>query len=111
MTSDRPNAAELIEAVFEFLAEEVLPSASEIRRKPNSPASGSGASANQSSIAGSSCRWMFAVRVTPEVSASRWRKAALGSAKPSAASRWVAASGVSRASSVSSRATAVSSGR
>ena len=33
MTSDRPNAAELIEAVFEFLAEEVLPNAPDHRAK------------------------------------------------------------------------------
>ena len=31
--TDRPTAAELIEAVFEFLAEEVLPSASDHRAK------------------------------------------------------------------------------
>jgi hypothetical protein len=30
---DRPNAAELVEAVFEFLAEEVLPSAADHRAK------------------------------------------------------------------------------
>jgi uncharacterized protein DUF6285 len=30
---DRPNAAELVEAVFEFLAEEVLPDASDHRAK------------------------------------------------------------------------------
>ena len=33
MTTDRPNAAELIEAVFEFLAEEVLPNAPDHRAK------------------------------------------------------------------------------
>ena len=43
------------------------------------PASGSGASANHSSITGSSVRWIWAVRVTPAVSASRWRSAAFGS--------------------------------
>ncbi len=89
----------------------VAPSDSLIRRKPNSPASGSGASANQSSIAGSSVRWMFAVRLTPAVSASRWRSAAWGSAKPSAARRFCAASGESRASSPGIFATAASSGR
>jgi hypothetical protein len=31
--SDRPNASELIEAVFEFLAEEVLPNAPDHRAK------------------------------------------------------------------------------
>ena len=36
----------------------VAPSASLIRRKPSSPASGSGASANHSSITGSSVRWI-----------------------------------------------------
>ena len=57
----------------------VEPSASEICRNPHSPASGFGASANQPSIAGSSARWMLAVRVSPDVSASRWRSAATGS--------------------------------
>ena len=33
MTTDRPDAAELIEAVFEFLAEEVLPNAPDHRAK------------------------------------------------------------------------------
>jgi hypothetical protein len=33
VTTDRPNAAELIEAVLEFLAEEVLPSAPDHRAK------------------------------------------------------------------------------
>ena len=33
MTTDRPNAEELIEAVLEFLAEEVLPSAPDHRAK------------------------------------------------------------------------------
>ncbi len=75
------------------------PSASEICRKPNSPASGFGASANQPSIAGSSVRWMFADRDTPLVSASRCRSAALGSAYPSAASCCWAEAGDSRASS------------
>ena len=87
------------------------PSDSLIRRKPNSPASGSGASANQSSMAGSSARWIRAVRVTPLVSASRWRSAACGSAYPSAASRFPAASGESRASEPGIFATASSSGR
>ena len=53
------------------------PRLSLIRRKPNSPASGSGESANHSSITGSRVRWMSEVRETPLVSASRWRSAAL----------------------------------
>ena len=55
----------------------VRPRASLSRRKPNSPASGSGPSANQPSIAGISALWMVAVRVTPLVSASRLRSARL----------------------------------
>ena len=58
----------------------VRPSASEILRKPKSPASGSGASANHSSIDRQQRRWIDAVRETPLVSASRWRSAASGSA-------------------------------
>jgi hypothetical protein len=33
VTHDRPNATELVEAVFEFLAEEVLPAADDHRMK------------------------------------------------------------------------------
>ena len=33
MSNDRPTAAELVEAVFEFLAEEVLPAADDHRMK------------------------------------------------------------------------------
>ena len=83
----------------------VEPSDSLSRRNPNKPASGSGESANQPSIAGISAFWMLAVRVTPLVSASRWRSAAFGSAKPSAASRDSAAAGDSPASSPASLAT------
>ena len=70
-----------------------------------------GGAANQPSMTGSRVRWMTARRETPAVSASRWRSAAAGSAKPSASSRAPAAFGVSRASSAGSRATAPSSGR
>ncbi len=58
----------------------VLPSASETLRKLSRPASGSAESANQPSSTGSRVRWMAALRVTPEASASRWRSAAAGSA-------------------------------
>ena len=56
----------------------VVPSASLTCRKPSSPASGSGASANQPSITGSSVRWIAARRLTPAVSASMWRSAPVG---------------------------------
>ena len=75
----------------------VVPSSSLTRRKASSPASGSASSANQPSITGSRVRWIAARRVTPEVSASRWRIAPAGSRKPSAARRARAASGVSEA--------------
>lgn len=58
----------------------VLPRASETLRKLSSPASGSAESANQASSTGSRVRWMAALRVTPEASASRCRSAATGSA-------------------------------
>ncbi|CAB4946603.1 unannotated protein [freshwater metagenome] len=89
----------------------VAPSASDTLRKPSSAASGSGVSANQPSRTGSSVRWMADRRVTPLVNASRCRSAPSGSTYPSASSRWWAASGVSRASPDSSRATAWRSGR
>ena len=58
----------------------VLPRASETWRNASRPWSGLGASANQPSIAGSSCRWISACRVTPWLSAAMWRSAAFGSA-------------------------------
>ena len=57
----------------------VRPSDSEIWRKPSSPASGEGASANHSSMTGNRVRWIAAVRETPLVSAPMWRSAATGS--------------------------------
>ena len=93
----------------------VEPSDSLSRRNPNRAASGSGESANQPSITGISAFWMLAVRVTPLVSASRLRSAALGSTNPRAASRETAASADSPASSPviwsGIRAAASSSGR
>ena len=89
----------------------VEPSDSLSRRKPNSPASGSGESANHPSITGISAFWMLAVRLSPLVSASRLRSAALGSTKPRAASRETAASADSPPSSPDIRAAASSSGR
>ena len=76
----------------------VLPSASDTLRKPSSPASGSAESANQPSSTGSSVRWIAALRLTPDASASRCRSAAAGSAYPSASSRCLAAFGLSRVS-------------
>ena len=89
----------------------MLPRVSLSRRKPNSPASGSGPSANHCSSAGSSAFWIEAVRLTPLVSDSRLRSAACGSAYPSAASRSPAASDDSRTSGPGILATADSSGR
>ena len=57
----------------------VLPSSSEIRRNDSSPASGSAASANIPSMAGSRVRWIAARRLTPPVSASMCRSAPAGS--------------------------------
>ncbi len=84
---------------------------SETWRKASSPASGSAASANQPSIAGSSVCWIAARRETPSVSACSWRRATAGSAKPRTSRRALAAAGVRAASSVGRRATADSSGR
>ena len=80
-------------------------------RKASSPASGSGDSANHPSIAGSNAFWIDDRRDTPSDSASMCRSAEAGSAYPSAVSRCLAASGVSRTSPPGIRATAASSGR
>ena len=58
----------------------VVPSLSLTCRNPSSPASGSGASANQPSMTGSSVRWIAARRDTPVVSAAMCRSAPSGSA-------------------------------
>ena len=88
----------------------VTPSASDTWRKARSPASGLGPSANQPSIAGSSCRWISAWRDMPADSAAMWRSAASASAYPSAVRRVFAAAVVSRTASEGIRATASSSG-
>src|SRR5690606_41537326 len=79
-------------------------------RNPSSPASGSGASANQPSMTGSSVRWIAARRDTPVVSAAMCRSAPSGSAEPSASSRATAAEDDRRASYAGILATATRHG-
>ena len=84
----------------------MCPARRETRRKASSPASGSGASANQPSITGSSVRWIAARRLTPrgqrlEVAQRAGRVDVAERLQPR-----LAASGVSRASPGASRATA-----
>ena len=89
----------------------VEPKSSLTRRKPRSPESGSGPSANQPNMTGRSVRWIAARLLTPLESTSRCFRAPTGSTYPRACKRCCAASGVSLASPASSLATACKSGR